>query len=54
VDKTKHGTSKIIDTFAMYQVHINVVAGLLRSLDEHWYHNELPLHAQPRRHVIYT
>jgi hypothetical protein len=30
--------------------NINVVAELLRSLDEHWHHNELSLHAQPRRH----
>ena len=33
---------------------INVVVGLLRALDEHWHHNELPLHAQPRRKVIQT
>ena len=32
----------------------NVVAGLLTALDENWHHNELPLHAQPRRKVVQT
>ena len=26
----------------------------LRALDENWHHNELPLHAYPRRKVIHT
>jgi hypothetical protein len=35
-------------------VNINVVAGLLWTLNKHWHHNELPLHAQPRRKVVDT
>jgi hypothetical protein len=36
------------------QVHINIVTRLLRSEDKHQYQNELPLHTQPRRKIVYT